>query len=117
AVTIMFASEYPTLTMTVPLYYTLFEMLEEVKKNYNSSFWLVQECDAAKKKLMNYYNKTNVLYLVSVWQINEPNYSNLAKFAQDCLSIPVTSVPSEQVFSISSDMITDKQNRLSKKTV
>ncbi|CAG8839655.1 17339_t:CDS:2, partial [Cetraspora pellucida] len=35
------------------------------------------------------------------WRENEVNYPNLAKFARDCLPIPATSVPSEEVFSIS----------------
>ncbi|CAG8839658.1 21756_t:CDS:2, partial [Cetraspora pellucida] len=35
------------------------------------------------------------------WHENEVNYPNLAKFAKDCLPIPATSVPSEEVFSIS----------------
>ena len=57
---------------------------------------------------------TNIL---EWWKANESSYPNLAKFAQDCLSVPATSVPSEQVFSISGDMVTDKRNRLSSKTI
>jgi hypothetical protein len=51
------------------------------------------------------------------WQENEGNYPNLAKFARDCLPIPATNVPSEEIFSVSGDMITDKRNRLDNKTV
>jgi len=51
------------------------------------------------------------------WRINEANYPNLSRFARDCLPIPATSVPSEQVFSISGNMITEKRSRLSDKTV
>ncbi|CAG8542521.1 2770_t:CDS:2 [Cetraspora pellucida] len=51
------------------------------------------------------------------WHTNESCYSNLAKFARDCLAIPATNVPSEQTFSISSNMLTSKQNRLDEKTV
>ena len=51
------------------------------------------------------------------WRTNEANYPNLSRFARDCLLIPATSVPSEQVFSISGDMITEKRSRLNEKTV
>ncbi|CAG8725421.1 7138_t:CDS:2 [Cetraspora pellucida] len=57
---------------------------------------------------------TNIL---EWWRINELSYSNLAKFARDCLPIPATSVPSEQIFSISGNMLTNKQNQLSDKIV
>jgi len=36
---------------------------------------------------------------------------------RDCLAIPATSVPSEEAFSVSGDMITEKRNRLNDKTV
>ncbi|CAG8836017.1 16071_t:CDS:2, partial [Cetraspora pellucida] len=52
----------------------------------------------------------------STWWVNESNYLNLAKYARDCLPIPATSVPSEQIFSISGEMITEKRNRLDGKT-
>ena len=51
------------------------------------------------------------------WQNNESCYPNLAKFARDILPIPATSVPSEQMFSISGDIVTDKRNWLDCKTV
>jgi hypothetical protein len=37
--------------------------------------------------------------------------------AQDYLAIPSTSVPSEQCFSISKNLITDNRNRLAGKTI
>lgn len=37
--------------------------------------------------------------------------------ARDFLAIPSTSVPSEQCFSTSKNLITDKRNRLAGKTV
>jgi hypothetical protein len=51
------------------------------------------------------------------WRENDPNFPNLAKFARDCLPVPATSVPSEEIFSISGDMITEKRNRLADKTI
>ena len=51
------------------------------------------------------------------WRTNEANYPNLSRFARDCLPIPATSVPSEQVFSVCGDMISEKRSQLNKKTV
>ncbi len=51
------------------------------------------------------------------WKINETQYPNLAKMARDYLAIPATSVPSEQSFSISKNLITDNRNRLVGKTI
>ena len=54
--------------------------------------------------IVNQY--TNIL---AWWQINESSYPNFAKFAKNCLLISATSVSSEQVFSISGDMLTNKK--------
>jgi len=51
------------------------------------------------------------------WKINEIQYPGLAKMARDYLAIPSTSVPSEQCFSISKNLITDNRNRLAGKTI
>ncbi|RIB12869.1 Piwi domain-containing protein [Gigaspora rosea] len=127
----------------VPLYHTLFDTLEETIRQNNTIEWLVQRCEAAKSKLTDYCHKTNVLHLAAIVldphlkldycgaNKYESQYAPVAtnqgshsteqptktKFARDCLPISAMSVPSEQIFSISSDMITDKQNRLSEKTV
>lgn len=50
------------------------------------------------------------------WKINELQYPNLARMARDYLAIPATSVPSEQCFSISKNLITNNRNRLLGKT-
>jgi hypothetical protein len=51
------------------------------------------------------------------WKINETAYPQIAKMARDYLAIPATSVPSEQCFSISKNLITDNRNHLAGKTV
>jgi len=37
--------------------------------------------------------------------------------ARDYLGIPATSVPSEEIFSLGKNLITDKRNRLAGKTI
>ena len=51
------------------------------------------------------------------WKTNELQFPRLARMALDYLAIPATSVPSEQCFSISKNLITDNRNRLLGKTV
>ncbi|CAB5371059.1 unnamed protein product [Rhizophagus irregularis] len=51
------------------------------------------------------------------WKNNEQQFPSLTKIARDFLSIPATSVPSEQVFSSGKNLITDKRNRLVGKTI
>ena len=52
------------------------------------------------------------------WQkINENQYPRLSKMTRDFLAIPSISVPFEQCFSISKNLITNQRNRLAGKTV
>jgi len=51
------------------------------------------------------------------WKSNMNQFPHLSKMANDYLSIPATSVSSEQCFSISKNLITDNRNRLASKTV
>lgn len=51
------------------------------------------------------------------WRTNELQFPKLARIACDYLAIPATSVPSEQCFSISKNLITDNRNRLLGKTI
>jgi hypothetical protein len=51
------------------------------------------------------------------WKMNQNQYPRLAKMAMDFLSIPSTSVPSEECFSISKNLITNSRNRLAGKTI
>ena len=51
------------------------------------------------------------------WKVNQIQYPRLAKMAMDYLAIPSTSVPSEECFSISKNLITDKRNKLAGKTI
>ncbi|RIB18206.1 hypothetical protein C2G38_1367259 [Gigaspora rosea] len=60
------SSEYPILSMSVPLYYSLFESLEETRQNDDTPEWLKQGCEAASNKLLEYCQKTSVLHISSV---------------------------------------------------
>lgn len=51
------------------------------------------------------------------WKINEPQFPKLACIARDYLAIPATSVPAEQSFSLSKNLITERRNRMLSKTV
>jgi len=51
------------------------------------------------------------------WKVNESQFPHLSQMARDYLSIPATSVPSEQSFSIGKNLITDKRNCLAGKTI
>jgi hypothetical protein len=51
------------------------------------------------------------------WKNNQSNLPNLSRMARDYLGIPATSVPSEEIFSLGKNLITDKRNRLAGKTI
>ena len=51
------------------------------------------------------------------WRMNEIQYPRMAQMARDYLTIAATSVPSEQCFSISKNLITSNRNQLLGKTV
>jgi len=51
------------------------------------------------------------------WKMNEMQFPGLASMARDYLAIPATSVPSEQCFSTSKNLISSNRNRLIGKTV
>ena len=50
------------------------------------------------------------------WKMHELQYPRLARMARDYLAISATSVPSEECFSTSKNLITSNRNRLSGKT-
>ena len=49
--------------------------------------------------------------------MNELQYPRLAQMARDYLAITATSVPSEQSFSLSKNLITCNRNRLLEKSI
>jgi len=51
------------------------------------------------------------------WKDNQSKLPNLSRMARDYLGIPATSVPSEEIFSLGKNLITDKRNRLAGKTI
>jgi hypothetical protein len=66
ATVIMSSSSYPTLSMVVPFYHELLKTLEDSMNNNEIPEWLSQGCDAAKKKLLNYCEKTNILHFTAI---------------------------------------------------
>ncbi|CAB4493214.1 unnamed protein product [Rhizophagus irregularis] len=57
---------------------------------------------------------TNVL---KWWKLHEEEYPHLANMAKDYLGVPVTSAPSEQIFSSAADVITYNRTSLAPETV
>ncbi len=51
------------------------------------------------------------------WKNHQKSFPILSKIMFDLISIPATSVPSEQVFSKAGNLISKKLNRLEKNTV
>ena len=51
------------------------------------------------------------------WVSNLEQFPHLSNFAFEILSIPASSVPCEQIFSKSGDLITRKRNRLSDENI
>ena len=57
--------------------------------------------------------KQQVNYVLKYWKENKTHYPALARLAQAYLSAPCTSVDSERLFSLASNVIDEKRNRLS----
>ena len=55
--------------------------------------------------------------VVQWWKDNSVKYPRLSKLAMRILSIPASSAASERVFSLAGNIITEKCNRLTNKTV
>ena len=55
--------------------------------------------------------------ILNWWKLNEYNYPILSKIAKDFLSMQSTSVSSEQLFSSSKLVITDRRNKLNEETI
>ena len=60
---------------------------------------------------------TEEINILEWWKMNEQQFSKLARIVCDYLAIPATSVPVEQVFSTSKNLITKRRNRLLSKTI
>ena len=51
------------------------------------------------------------------WKAKQYDYPIISRIAADYLAIPATSAPSECVFSIGSDVVTKKRNKLTRDLV
>ena len=61
----MSGSTYPTLSLAVPLFNSLLDHIENTESAYNSEQAIYKAAEKSKKKLLEYYNKTNDAYLVA----------------------------------------------------
>jgi len=55
--------------------------------------------------------------IIQWWKFHEQQLPNLGLRARDYLSVPATSVLSEQAFSVAGDIVTKKRNRLEANSV
>lgn len=63
--TIMSSSTYPTLSITIPLYNTLIDHIEDAASMDNIEPGFAEAIESCKNKLLEYYNKTNETYLIA----------------------------------------------------
>jgi hypothetical protein len=80
-----------------------------------------------KKKTNSSYNEVDEYLTTSIessnidpcnwWKNHKLQYPILSKIAKDYIGIPSTSVPSEQAFSKSGELISKKRNRLNDNTI
>lgn len=110
----------------------------EFEKIYNNNYKFSTNCSETEKRpsfLSNLYKRHKsgddceiTKYLntpntsedtdpINWWHLNRNSFPQLSKFAFDILSIPASSVPSEQEFSKSGDLISKKRNRLKKDSI
>jgi hypothetical protein len=61
----MSSSTYLTLSMTIPLYNTLIDHIEDTVGKNNIKLIIREAASICKDKLLQYYNKTNETYLVA----------------------------------------------------
>ena len=61
----MSGSIYPTLSLAVPLFNSLLDHIKDTESAYDSEQAIYKAAEKSKKKLLEYYNKTNDAYLVA----------------------------------------------------
>ncbi|CAB4489292.1 unnamed protein product [Rhizophagus irregularis] len=89
-----------------------------------SSFWKKKNAKTApiKDEFQHYFDLVELPVLEKYdpylwWSTNKNQYPVLHKLAMKCLSIPVTSVPSERLFSDAKNLITPLRSRLSSSVI
>ena len=65
-ITIVSASTYPTLLITVSLYNILIDHLEDIKDRNNIDSNIQEVAKICREKILEYYNKTNKTYMLAV---------------------------------------------------
>lgn len=113
-----------------------FRFLNVYNTSYASNFEIPRETTKNKKSIMSQvYKRQHIdhtnefkIYLslplcdedtdpLTWWKSNQLQFPTLSNMARDYLAIPATSVPSEEIFSLGKNLITDKRNRLAGKTI
>jgi len=92
---------------------------ENVQMSFRQSFFKKKKLDL-NDEISNYLNsqlENDSIDPFEWWTNNRKTYPNLSKMALDYLIIMASSVPSEQAFSKSGELITKKRNRLENNTI
>jgi hypothetical protein len=107
----IYKQKYPTTVIT---------QISADSTNYKKLLFKRQKTDAPKSELSVYLEKQwedESIDPLIWWNINKAQFPILSKLASHILSIPATSVRSEEIFSKSGNLITKKRSSLEKNTV
>jgi hypothetical protein len=78
---------------------------------------LQRYCSTAAHSISGKFSKSSSKDIMNWWKNHAQIYPNLSRMARDYLAIPSTSASSERLFSLGSNLITDKRNNLNEDTI
>ncbi|KAK4006955.1 hypothetical protein OUZ56_012109 [Daphnia magna] len=82
-------SKYPTLSLVVPLYNRLLNLLEEALQDYSKHPLLVKGAIAGLRKLANYYGKTHPIVLDATYADPRSQKNSIRQTAFSRIPVPV----------------------------